>query len=160
MASNQVPLIGLADDGIGQHADPVDQEAAVDRGVADEVVRGALHGDGDLVGPRAGEALRAGDLDGEVERSGLGWVPGDDGAGPGRGHGQAGREAARGQREVVCGAGVAHCDGRGVGVRRGGHAERQHAQAALQCAAVGRCRAQEVNRLQVIRRRGAGGRRR
>ena len=46
------------------------------------------------------------------------------------GHGQAGREAARGQREGDCGAsgaGLAHRDGRGVVVGRGGDSWGQHA---------------------------------
>ena len=33
VAGDQVPLVGLADHGVGQHADPVFQEAAVDSGV-------------------------------------------------------------------------------------------------------------------------------
>ena len=79
VTGDQLPLVRLADDGVGQHADPADQEAAVIGGVAQQLVRRPLHGDGDLVGQRRGQAP-VGRLDGEVERSGLGGVPGDDGA--------------------------------------------------------------------------------
>src|SRR6202034_4706022 len=81
VAGGQVPLVGRAESGVGQHAGPADQVAAVGGG-AQQLVREALHGDSDLVGQRGGQAP-VGRLDSEVERSGLGGVPGDDGAGPG-----------------------------------------------------------------------------
>ena len=47
-----MPLVGQAGYGVGQHADPAFQEAAVDRGGAHQLIRRPLHGDGDLVGQR------------------------------------------------------------------------------------------------------------